>query len=78
MYVDDMLIVESSIEEIKNLKRKLSKQFEMKDLKGAKKILGMRITRDRAKGTLKLSQAEYVKKDLNRFNIDKAKPVSTP
>ena len=78
MYVDDMLIVESSIEEIKNLKRKLSKQFEMKDLGGAKKILGMRITRDRAKGILKLSQAEHVRKVLSRFNMDKAKPISTP
>ena len=50
----------------------------MKDLGNAKQILGMRITRDRAKGTLKLSQAEYVKKVLNKFNIDKAKSVSTP
>ena len=29
LYIDDMLIVGSSIEEIKNLKRELSKQFEM-------------------------------------------------
>ena len=78
LYVDDILIAGPSIEEIKNLKKELSKQFEMKDLGSAKQILEMRITRDRAKGTLKLSQAEYVKKVLNRFNMDKVKPVSTP
>ena len=78
LYVDDMLIVGSSIEEINNLNKQLSKQFAMKDLGAAKKILGMRIIRDKANGTLKLSQSEYVKKVLNRFNMNEAKPVSTP
>ena len=73
-----MLVAGSSIEEIENLKRELSKQFEMNDLGSAKLIFGMRITKDRAKGTLKLSQAEYVRKVLKRFNMDKAKPMSTP
>ena len=73
-----MLIVGSSIEEINNLKKQLSKQFAMKDLEAAKQILGMRIIRDKATGTLKLSQSEYVKKVLNRFNMNKAKPVGTP
>ena len=50
----------------------------MKDLGAAKKILGMRIIRDKANGTLKLSQSEYVKKVLNRFNMNEAKLVSTP
>nr|CAN80650.1 hypothetical protein VITISV_022906 [Vitis vinifera] len=66
------------IEKINNLKKQLSKQFAMKDLGAAKQILGMRIIRDKANGTLKLSQSEYVKKVLNRFNMHKAKPVSTP
>jgi hypothetical protein len=78
LYVDDMLIAGSSIEEINNLKKQLSKQFAMKDLGPAKQILGMRIIRDRANGTLKLSQTEYVKKILSRFSMDEAKPVSTP
>ena len=50
----------------------------MKDLGAAKQILGMRIIRDKANGTLKLSQSEYVKKVLSRFNTNEAKPVSTP
>ena len=53
--MDDKLIAESSIEEINNLKKQLSKQFAMKDLGAVKKILGMRIIRGKANGTLKLS-----------------------
>ena len=54
LYVDDMLIARSSIEEINNLKKQLSKQFAMKDLGAVKQILDMRIIRDKANGTLKL------------------------
>ena len=64
LYVDDMLIADSSIEEINNLKKQLSKQFAMKDLGVTKQILGIEIIRDKANGTLKLSQSEYVKKVL--------------
>lgn len=45
LYVDNMLIVGSSIEEIDKLKRELSKEFSTKDLGAAKQILGMRISR---------------------------------
>ena len=76
LYVDDMLIVVSSIKEINNLKKQLSKQFTMKDLGATKQILGKRIIRDKANGTLKLSQSEYVKKILSRFNMNEAKLVS--
>jgi ATP-binding cassette subfamily B (MDR/TAP) protein 1 len=73
-----MLIAGSNIEEIDKLKQQLSKQFEMKDLEAAKQIHGIRIIRDKDKGILKISQTEYVKKVLSRFNMDNAKPVSTP
>ena len=77
LYVNDMLIVRSSIKEINNLNKQLSKQFAMKDLGTVKQIFGIRIIRDKANGTLKLSQSKYVKKALNRFNMNEAKPVST-
>jgi hypothetical protein len=60
------------------LKKKLANSFAMKDLGAAKKILGMRITRDRKNRKLTLSQGEYIKKVLERFRMQNAKPVSTP
>ena len=50
----------------------------MKDLGAAKQILSIRIIRDKTNGTLKFSQSEYVKKVFSRFNMNEAKPVSTP
>jgi len=73
-----MLVAGSDIDEIKNLKTQLSKEFDMKDLGPAKKILGMQITRDKQKGVLQLSRAEYINRVLQRFNMGDAKPVSTP
>ncbi|XP_077221004.1 uncharacterized protein LOC143854779 [Tasmannia lanceolata] len=43
LYVDDMLIAAKSMLEINKLKAKLSKEFEIKDLVIARKILGMEI-----------------------------------
>jgi hypothetical protein len=76
--VDDILVLGSSMKEINNLKKQLSKQIAMKDLGAAIQILSMRFMRDKANGTLKLSQTEYEKKVLSRFNMDEAKLVSTP
>jgi len=46
-YVDDMLVEGSNIKEIVNLKARLAEEFSMKDLSYAKKIFGMRISRER-------------------------------
>src|SRR5680860_512667 len=66
------------MKEITMLKRQLSSEFEMKDLGPAKKILGMEISRDRKSRLLFLSQENYIKKVLHRFNMHDAKSVSTP
>ena len=50
----------------------------MKVLGAAKQILGMRIHRDKQRGTLQLSQGEYIGRILKRFNMSDAKAVSTP
>ncbi|KAK3040178.1 hypothetical protein RJ639_028428 [Escallonia herrerae] len=56
----------------------LSREFDMKDLGSAKKILGMEIHRDRKAGKLWVTQKSYVEKVLERFSMLNAKPVSTP
>ena len=73
-----MLIAAKDKSEIAKLKAQLNKEFEMKDLSAAKKILGMEIITDRKSGMLYLSQRGYIKKVLRRFNMHDAKPVSTP
>ena len=60
------------------VKKQLSENFEMKDLGPAKQILGMRISRDRSKGILNLSQEKYIEKFLSRFNVENAKTRNTP
>ena len=47
LYVDDMLVIGSYMDDIRRLKQQLSKEFDMKDLGSAKKILGMQIVRDK-------------------------------
>ena len=69
LYVDDMLVAGSNMQEINVLKRKLENSFAMKDLGAAKQILGMRITRDRKYHKLTLSQNEYIQKVLKIFNM---------
>ncbi|KAG8479046.1 hypothetical protein CXB51_028920 [Gossypium anomalum] len=49
----------------------------MKDLRVAKKILGIEILKDRKAYKLYLIQKGYIEKALCRFNMHSAKPVST-
>lgn len=56
----------------------LKYEFDMKELGHARRILGMEICRGRAKGVLTLSQKSYIEKVLPRFNMTKAKVVTTP
>ena len=78
IYVDDMLIASKDSKEIKRIKDSLKREFEMKDLGAASRILGMDIIRDRKKGTLKLSQGKYLQKVLETFNMAESKAVVTP
>jgi hypothetical protein len=78
LYVCDMLIAAKSIVEVNKLKVLLSRKFDMKDLGAAKKILGMEIRRDRDAKRFWLSQANNVRKVLERFSMENTKPVSTP
>ena len=78
LYVDNMLIAAKSMCQVNRLKSLLHKEFEMRDLGAAKKILGIEIRRDREARKLWLSQKNYIRKVLEKFSMLDAKPVSTP
>ncbi|GKB50325.1 retrovirus-related pol polyprotein from transposon TNT 1-94, partial [Tanacetum coccineum] len=69
LYVDDMLVAGPNKDRISKLKAQLAREFEMKDLGPANKILGMQIHRDRVSRKIWLSQKSYVKKILQRPDI---------
>lgn len=47
LYVDDMLIIINHLHDVNEFKTKSDKEFDMKDAGVAKKILGMKIQRDK-------------------------------
>jgi len=61
IYVNDMLILGTNMEDIKSTKRMLSNNFDMKNLRIADLILGIKITRTLDR--LSLSQSHYVEKN---------------
>ncbi|GJU14268.1 retrovirus-related pol polyprotein from transposon TNT 1-94 [Tanacetum coccineum] len=63
---------------INKLKAQMAREFEMKCLGPANKILGIQIHRDRVSRNIWLSQKNYLKKILQRFNMKDCKPISTP
>ncbi|GKF09664.1 retrotransposon protein, putative, ty1-copia subclass, partial [Tanacetum coccineum] len=64
--------------EIEYTKGLLRKEFDMKELGPARKIIGMEIVRDRGSRTLKVSQSGCVQKILNNYIMENGKSVSVP
>ena len=62
LYVDDMLILGKDMSIISRLKKDLSNSFAMKDLRRAKKILGMQISRDTRAKRIWLSQERRLRR----------------
>lgn len=73
MYEDDIPIAAPNLKDIQWFKESFGKVFKIKDLGETQKILGMRATRDRKNGTLKLDQTHYVRDILERFHMTKEK-----
>ena len=77
LYVDYMLVFCKRMLEVEDLKEQLLKEFDIKDLGDAKKILGMEIVKDRNNRFLYSSQKRYIDKVLKRFSMDNAIVIST-
>ena len=76
MYVDDILVFGTSIDEINDVKSFLSQNFDMKDLGEADVILNIKLIK--GENGITLLQSHYVEKVLSRFGYTDSKPSPTP
>lgn len=67
--MDDILITRNIIEDVTKVKAELNKEFDLKDLGAASKILRIDIQRERKQSSLCLSQETYLKKILDKFGM---------
>jgi len=77
IYVNDLLILESNIFDIKALKLQFAKRFQMKDLDSIKWYLEMHITRDKAKWTLWINQSIYIKRVIKLLSMSDCSSTKT-
>ncbi|GJS20023.1 zinc finger, CCHC-type containing protein, partial [Tanacetum coccineum] len=76
LYVDDMLIFGTDRNQVDKTKKFLSSKFSMKDMGEASVILGSKIKRENK--AIVITQSQYIKKLLKKFNRKDCSPVSTP
>jgi hypothetical protein len=78
LYVDDILLARNDMDSIVTTKKWLSFTFEMNDMGEANFVLRVKITRDRSKKLLSLTQGTYINKIVERFHMHNSKPIDTP
>ena len=77
LYVDDGLILCKSLKIIKKFLQQLSKEFEIKICE-PKYFVGIEIDRNKEEGTIKIHQATYIRRVIERFKMEDAKGISIP
>ncbi|KAJ9557208.1 hypothetical protein OSB04_011822 [Centaurea solstitialis] len=76
LYVDDMLIIGTSLVGILETKNYLSSNFKMKDLGEVDTILGIKVKRSESQ--ISLSQTHYIEKILTKFQHLNIKEFNSP
>lgn len=76
VWVDDLLICGTTLEDVVAFKQSISSEFKMKDLGPVHFCLGMRIRQDQ--NGIAIDQERYSLAVLKRFNMDQCNPVGTP
>ena len=78
LYVDDILLIDNYVWALSSVKVWLTKQFDMKDLGEASYVLGIQIFRDQKNKMIALSQASYIDKILERYEMQNFKKGGQP
>jgi Reverse transcriptase (RNA-dependent DNA polymerase) len=78
LYVDNITMASSSLQEIQKDKALLCQYYKMTNLGDLAWILGMHVTHDRDTRWISLSQEKYLNEVLERFGKSSIRPISTP
>ncbi|CAI7931256.1 unnamed protein product, partial [Closterium sp. NIES-54] len=78
VYVDDLVFATADTEALTLVKSKLQKRHTCTDLGELRSYLGLKITRDRARRTITLTQSHMVHQVLQRFGFQYSSPQLTP
>jgi len=76
VYVDDLILITETPDEMYNIKSALASRFKMKDMGQLHYCLGVNIVVEGSK--IKLSQKQYIQMLLMKYRMIDANPVSTP
>ncbi len=76
IYVEDILIFSKHDSQLKKLQKEPEIRFRMTDLGEVSHYLVIAMDVDEEKSKITLSQAKYLKKVLNQFNMQDCRPVS--
>ena len=77
-YVDDLGLVSNTKTRMAKVKQELNTKLPMTDLGEMKKILGLKVERNREEGTLRISQGPYIDTILMCFHMQNTYPALTP
>ena len=76
VYVDDLILIAETLEEIKHMKSCLSETFKIKDMGEIRYCLGVNF--ELVKNGINLSQKQYLLRLLEKYGLSEANTVSTP
>jgi hypothetical protein len=78
VHVDDCTIAATTIDLILGIKQEICKYVKISDLGELHWLLRIEIVQNRDARTIHLSQKSYIDTVICRFNLEDAKPFSTP
>jgi hypothetical protein len=76
LYVDDLIVTGSNIQQVEEFKQKMMQVFEMTDLGLMSFFLGMEIKQ--SKEEIFICQKKYAKEILKKFHMENCKPITSP
>lgn len=78
LYVDDMIILAGGLAAVQEFKEAIAKLWEIKDLGEVKKILGLEVTRDRQRKSIRIAQVGFTDELVSEYKLTDCRPAATP